>query len=87
MNTYFLGLSPVALTCLGILAVMVIWLVYSSVRYIPNSRVGIVEKLFSTSGSVQSGLIALNDEAGFQPLDSYWNRSPGPMTQAGIKIE
>ena len=36
-------------------------------RYIPNDRVGIVEKLWSPSGSVTSGLIALNGEAGFQP--------------------
>src|SRR4026208_1763465 len=36
-------------------------------RYIPNDRVGIVEKLWSPSGSVERGLIALNGEAGFQP--------------------
>ena len=36
-------------------------------RYIPNDRVGIVEKLWSPSGSVAGGLIALNGEAGFQP--------------------
>ena len=36
-------------------------------RYIPNDRVGIVEKLWSPSGSLKSGLIALNGEAGFQP--------------------
>jgi uncharacterized membrane protein YqiK len=35
--------------------------------YIPNNRVGILEKLFSGKGSVRSGLIALNGEAGFQP--------------------
>ena len=37
------------------------------VRYIPNARVGVVEKLWSSSGSVQSGLLALGGEAGFQP--------------------
>jgi uncharacterized membrane protein YqiK len=37
------------------------------IRYIPNTRVGIVEKLISGKGSVPSGLIALNGEAGFQP--------------------
>ena len=36
------------------------------VRYIPNARVGVVEKLWSSSGSVQSGLLALGGEAGFQ---------------------
>ncbi|HEU0296215.1 MAG TPA: SPFH domain-containing protein [Anaerolineales bacterium] len=39
----------------------------SGVRYIPNTRIGIVEKRFSPSGSVKSGFIALNGEAGFQP--------------------
>ncbi len=39
----------------------------SGMRYIPNSRVGIVEKLWSARGSIPEGrLIALNGEAGFQ---------------------
>jgi len=42
-------------------------LIFSWIRYIPNSRVGIVEKLVSAKGSVKSGLIALEGEAGFQP--------------------
>ncbi len=37
------------------------------IRYIPNDRMGVVEKLWSGSGSVQSGLLALKGEAGFQP--------------------
>lgn len=37
------------------------------VRYISNSKVGIVEKLWSVKGSVDQGFIALNGEAGFQP--------------------
>jgi uncharacterized membrane protein YqiK len=37
------------------------------VRYIPNDRLGILEKLWSPSGSVAEGFIALNGEAGFQP--------------------
>jgi uncharacterized membrane protein YqiK len=37
------------------------------IRYIPNTRIGIVEKLISTRGSVRRGLIALHGEAGFQP--------------------
>ena len=39
----------------------------SGFRYIPNNRVGIVEKRFSSKGSVKEGLIALAGEAGFQP--------------------
>jgi uncharacterized membrane protein YqiK len=55
---------------------LVLWIAFASFvaavllltfRYIPNDRVGIVEKLWSPSGSVTSGLIALNGEAGFQP--------------------
>jgi uncharacterized membrane protein YqiK len=38
-----------------------------TLRYIPNNRVGIVERLWSPRGSVKSGLIALEGEAGFQP--------------------
>lgn len=37
------------------------------VRYIPHRRVGIIEKLWSASGSLTEGrIIALNGEAGFQ---------------------
>lgn len=43
--------------------------IYASgmVRYIPNDRIGVIEKLWSTTGSVQIGLLALAGEAGFQP--------------------
>ena len=34
------------------------------IRYIPNNRVGIVEKLISGKGSVKTGLMALGGEAG-----------------------
>ncbi len=37
------------------------------VRYIHNDRIGVVEKRFSGSGSVEQGLVALEGEAGFQP--------------------
>ena len=37
------------------------------VRYVGNNRVAIVEKLWSGSGSVKDGLIALSHEAGYQP--------------------
>jgi len=40
---------------------------YFSLRYIPHSYVGVVEKLWSVEGSVGEGsIIALNREAGFQ---------------------
>src|SRR4051794_7323903 len=42
-------------------------LAWLTVRYIPNDYVGIVEKLWSKSGSVPEGrIIALNGEAGYQ---------------------
>ena len=37
------------------------------VRYIPNDRLGVLEKMWSASGSIKGGLIALDGEAGFQP--------------------
>lgn len=49
----------------GLVAVALFFL--SGLRYIPNDRIGIVEKRWSLRGSVDSGLIALNGEAGFQP--------------------
>jgi uncharacterized membrane protein YqiK len=51
------------LVLLGILVLILL----SGVRAIPNTRIGIVEKRFSPKGSVKSGFIALNGEAGFQP--------------------
>src|SRR5438270_660567 len=40
---------------------------FLGMRYIPNNRVGIVERLWSARGSVQEGrIIALNGEAGYQ---------------------
>lgn len=36
-------------------------------RWVPNTRVGIIEKRLSRRGSVESGLIALSGQAGFQP--------------------
>jgi uncharacterized membrane protein YqiK len=58
------SLSLVLWVVLGLFALTVLLLTF---RYIPNDRVGIVEKLWSPSGSVKHGIIALNGEAGFQP--------------------
>jgi uncharacterized membrane protein YqiK len=60
----FVSLSLVLWVVFALFAVGVLLLTF---RYIPNDRVGIVEKLWSPSGSVTSGLIALKGEAGFQP--------------------
>jgi uncharacterized membrane protein YqiK len=57
----------VSIPLIGIPVLIVLGFILGVFRYIPNNRVGIVEKLWSASGSVKSGLIALNGEAGFQP--------------------
>jgi uncharacterized membrane protein YqiK len=55
------------LLCLGGLGVVFFLLLLSGIRFIPNNRIGLVEKRFSGKGSVKTGLIALHGEAGFQP--------------------
>lgn len=52
---------------LGALALVSLVLLLAGVRYIPNDRVGVVEKRWGLAGSVKSGFIALGGEAGFQP--------------------
>jgi len=42
-------------------------LLYSSIVYVPNNRVGVLERLWSGKGSVKSGLVALGGEAGYVP--------------------
>ncbi|TRC97023.1 flotillin family protein [Mesorhizobium sp. WSM4303] len=48
-----------------VLAILLWW--SGVVRYIPNDRLGILEKLWSFRGSISNGFIALNREAGYQP--------------------
>lgn len=49
---------------------LVLWFILSlvvGIRYIPHSRVGIIEKLWSGRGSLMEGrILALNGEAGYQ---------------------
>ena len=48
--------------------VVVAFVTWFCVRYIPNDKVGIVEKLWSAAGSLDKGaIVALQGEAGFQP--------------------
>ena len=59
---FWLGLLVVVFVA-GPLALSIL----TGMRYIPNNRVGIVEKLWSLGGSVPEGrIIALGGEAGFQ---------------------
>jgi uncharacterized membrane protein YqiK len=58
----WLGLGVLCLVLLALLGSE-----FMGMRYIPNNRVGIIEKLWSRSGSVTEGrFIALGGEAGFQ---------------------
>lgn len=49
------------------LVLLLLFALSGIVSYVGNNRVAIVEKLWSTSGSISGGLIALNGEAGYQP--------------------
>src|SRR6266480_1632847 len=54
------GLIAIAV-CIAVLK----WLL--GIRYIPHTKVGVVEKLWSPKGSLTEGrIVALNGEAGFQ---------------------
>ncbi len=59
---------PFGTLLLGLFLVILLVLALSSIKIIPNNRVGIVEKRFSGKGSVKAdSFIALNHEAGYQP--------------------
>jgi uncharacterized membrane protein YqiK len=49
-----------------VLVIIAILVALSGIRFIPNNRIGIVEKRFG-SKTLQSGFIALKGEAGYQP--------------------
>ncbi|MBI4927027.1 MAG: flotillin family protein, partial [Anaerolineae bacterium] len=58
-----LGLGSVLLI---VLIVLVIIVLLSGIRFIPNNRIGIVERRFGGQ-SLKSGFIALKGEVGYQP--------------------
>jgi len=68
----FMGIGDFHMSTTAIVVLVVILIVpelwaWLAMRYIPNDYVGIVEKLWSSSGSVpEGGIIALNGEAGYQ---------------------
>jgi uncharacterized membrane protein YqiK len=59
--------STVATVVAGLVILLLFLRIGNVVRYIPNDQAGIVEKLWSSRGSVTSGFIALERQAGFQP--------------------
>src|SRR5690349_2477410 len=63
------GLNPIQVALWGaaVIAIVVLLRASNVFRYIPNNQVGIVEKLWTTKGSIASGFIALNGEAGYEP--------------------
>ncbi|MEP6938343.1 MAG: SPFH domain-containing protein [Rudaea sp.] len=61
---FALSLADVSIA-IGILVVLL--LLYSSIVYVPNNRVGILERLWASKGSVTQGLMALHGEAGYVP--------------------
>ncbi len=58
-----IDLGVLALVVIGIVVLIII---LSGIRYIPNNRIGLVEKVFGRR-SVKGGFIALKGEAGYQP--------------------
>ncbi|MBK9924970.1 MAG: flotillin family protein [Anaerolineales bacterium] len=60
-------MTGIVIAFLLLLAGIGILIILSGIRFIPNTRIGIVEKRFSMNGSIKTGFIALNGEAGFQP--------------------
>ncbi|HEV3145690.1 MAG TPA: SPFH domain-containing protein [Gemmataceae bacterium] len=59
-------MSPLVWAIAVVLAVIAL-IEFLGLRYIPNDRVGVVEKLWSKKGSVLEGrIMALNGEAGYQ---------------------
>ena len=61
------SLVELGLCSAAIIAILILLRVSNIFRYIPNSQVGIVEKLWTTKGSIEAGFIALHGEAGFEP--------------------
>lgn len=71
MSSNFVILEGVPMVFVGYVLILVVLVIFlrgsGMIRYIPNDRLGVLEKLWSFRGSVRGGLIALRGEAGFQP--------------------
>ncbi len=50
-----------------VITAILLYITFGGIRFIPNNRIGIIEKRFSGKGSIKSGFIAMNGEAGYQP--------------------
>src|SRR5580658_5484608 len=69
MDVYNLGadVTHIAVWVAAAVGLLILLRIANIFRYIPNNQVGIVEKLWSTKGSIKDGFIALNGEAGYEP--------------------
>jgi uncharacterized membrane protein YqiK len=66
LEEMILAMSGVLAVALAVLFV-VLFAVWFALRYVPNDRAAVVEKLWSATGSVPEGrILALNGEAGYQ---------------------
>ncbi len=59
--------SGLVFAIISVMVLLIFIIASGLVRYIPNDRLGVLEKMWSARGSIKGGLIALDDEAGFQP--------------------
>ena len=61
-------LTTLVIGFIAVVVAVVLLTSLSPLRWIPNDRVGVIEKRFSpTKGSIKSGFMALGGEAGYQP--------------------
>jgi len=67
MDTLFENVVTVGIWTAGVIALLLLIRMANVFRYIPNNQVGIVEKMWTTRGSIKAGFIALGGEAGFEP--------------------
>jgi uncharacterized membrane protein YqiK len=65
--TSLYALGPYIGSAAAVILAAILVRVSGLIRYIGNNRIAIVEKLWSGRGSIRSGIIALQGEAGFQP--------------------
>ena len=83
---------PYAYWLAGLVLAFVILRIANVFRYIPNNQVGIVEKLWSTRGSIDGGFIALNGEAGYEPnvlrggLHGWCGHLTSPLRNLGVQV-
>jgi len=67
VNNLGAGFTQLAVWAAAVIAFLILLRIANIFRYISNNQVGIVEKMWSTRGSIKDGFIALNGEAGYEP--------------------